>query len=149
MKNEWFKVCLVHVFKQQFSVFKQYYMYFHILFYSLIFPHMFLDNKFSVFKCMYQTPPYTFIITALWSVKFGLIPHVFYYYIMNMFIIAWYKILNYFFFFFPFFFFFSEKILNYLNVHEKNKMHGKVPWARNGSLWWYNTWAERHSITLG
>ena len=44
---------LVHHFKQQFLVFKQYYMYFHILFY----PHMFSNNKTYVFKCMYQTPP--------------------------------------------------------------------------------------------
>ena len=38
--------CLVCVFKQQFSVFKQYFMYFNTLFHSHVFPQMFLNNNF-------------------------------------------------------------------------------------------------------
>ena len=52
-----FKGCVVHHFKQPFSVFKQHYTYFHILFYPHVFPHIFSNNKKHVFKCMYQTIP--------------------------------------------------------------------------------------------
>ena len=38
-----------------FSVFKQHYTYFHILFHPHIFLHVFSNNKTHVFKYMYQT----------------------------------------------------------------------------------------------
>ena len=50
-----FRGCLIDNFKQQFSVFKQHYMYFHTLFYSRISTHVF-KQQFSIFKYMYQTP---------------------------------------------------------------------------------------------
>ena len=37
---EWLRVCLIHVFKHMFSVFKQYYTYFHTFFH----PHVFSKN---------------------------------------------------------------------------------------------------------
>ena len=49
--------CLVHPLKHIFSVFKQHYTYFHLLFHLHVFLYMFLNNKTHVFKCMYQTPP--------------------------------------------------------------------------------------------
>ena len=49
--------CLLHHFKQQFLVFKQYYTYFHTLFYPHISLHKFSNNKTHVFKCIHQTPP--------------------------------------------------------------------------------------------
>ena len=52
-----FRGCVVHHFKQPFSVFKQHYTYFQILFYPHVFPHIFSNNKKHVFKCMYQTIP--------------------------------------------------------------------------------------------
>ena len=39
--------CLVFVFKQKFSVFKQYYTYFHIFFHPHIFLQIFLNNNFQ------------------------------------------------------------------------------------------------------
>ena len=39
--------CLVHIFKQQFLVFKQHYTYFYTFFHPHIFPHMFSDNNFQ------------------------------------------------------------------------------------------------------
>ena len=60
-KNEnsfWSKlrVCLVSVFKQQFSVFKQYFTYFHTLFHPHIFPQKFLNNNFQFLNtCTKQT----------------------------------------------------------------------------------------------
>ena len=48
--------CFVYHFNQQFSVFKQYYKYFHTSFHPHVFLHMFSNNKIHVFKCMYQTP---------------------------------------------------------------------------------------------
>ena len=47
---------LVCVFKQQFSVFKQYYMYFHTFSLIRISTNVF-KQQFSVFKHMYQTGP--------------------------------------------------------------------------------------------
>ena len=37
--------CFVCIFKQQFSVFKQHYTYFHTLFHPHVFLHMFLNNN--------------------------------------------------------------------------------------------------------
>ena len=45
MKGE-ISECLVSVFKQQFSVFKQHFMYFYTLFHLHIFPQKFLNNNF-------------------------------------------------------------------------------------------------------
>ena len=39
--------CLVHVFKQQFSVFKQHYTYFYTCFYLHVFLHIFSNNNFQ------------------------------------------------------------------------------------------------------
>ena len=39
--------CLVYVFKQQFSVFKQYFTHFNALFHPHVFPQMFLNNNFQ------------------------------------------------------------------------------------------------------
>ena len=47
--------CLVHVFKQPFLIFEQYYIYFHTLSQTRIFIHVF-KQQFLVFKYMYQTP---------------------------------------------------------------------------------------------
>ena len=43
---------LVHPLKHMFSIFKLHYTYFYTLFHQHVFPHIF-----SVFKCIYQTPP--------------------------------------------------------------------------------------------
>ena len=55
-QNAFVKAYLVWQLKHMFSVFKQYYTYFHTLFYSHVFPHMFSNNKIHVFKYIYQTP---------------------------------------------------------------------------------------------
>ena len=58
--------CLVYVFKQSFSVFKQYFKYFHILFHSHVFPQVFSNNNFqflntctkrdlTLAECLHQT----------------------------------------------------------------------------------------------
>ena len=60
MSDEWWKLsdekwlakqalrgCLVSVFKQQFLVFKQHFMYFNTLFHPHIFPQKFLNNNFQ------------------------------------------------------------------------------------------------------
>ena len=39
--------CLVYVFKQQFSVFKQHFTYFNALFHPHVFPQIFLNNNFQ------------------------------------------------------------------------------------------------------
>ena len=47
-KTEWrLRGCLVYVFKQPFSVFKQHFMYFNTLFYPHVFPQIFLNNNFQ------------------------------------------------------------------------------------------------------
>ena len=42
------KGCLVCIFKQPFSVFKQHFRYFHTFFHPHVFPPMFLNNNFQV-----------------------------------------------------------------------------------------------------
>ena len=39
--------CLVYIFKQQFSVFKQHFTHFNALFHPHVFPQMFLNNNFQ------------------------------------------------------------------------------------------------------
>ena len=39
--------CLICVFKQPFSVFKQHFMHFHTFFHSHVFPQMFSNNNFQ------------------------------------------------------------------------------------------------------
>ena len=39
--------CLVYIFKQQFSVFKQHFTHFNTLFHPHVFPQMFLNNNFQ------------------------------------------------------------------------------------------------------
>ena len=46
-KKDGVRGCLVCVFKQQFSVFKQYFIHFYILFYPHVFPQMFTNNNFQ------------------------------------------------------------------------------------------------------
>ena len=50
--------CLVDVFKQQFSVFKQYYIFFHTFFHSHVFPHMFSNNNFQFLSACTKHPNY-------------------------------------------------------------------------------------------
>ena len=58
--------CLVYVFKQSFSVFKQYFTYFHILFHPQVFSQVFSNNNFqflntctkwdlTLAECLHQT----------------------------------------------------------------------------------------------
>ena len=42
-----YRGCLVYVFKQQFSVFKQHFTHFNALFHPHVFPQMFLNNNFQ------------------------------------------------------------------------------------------------------
>ena len=46
-KTQLVKGCLVSVSKQQFSIFKQYFKYFHTFFHSHVFPQKFLNNNFQ------------------------------------------------------------------------------------------------------
>ena len=66
-KNLSFRGCLVCVFKQPFSVFKQHFTYFNTLFHPHVFPQIFLNNNFqflnthtkralSILDCLEQTP---------------------------------------------------------------------------------------------
>ena len=48
--------CLVDIFKQQFSVFKQYYTYFYTLFHSHVFLHMFSNNNFQFLSACTKHP---------------------------------------------------------------------------------------------
>ena len=50
--------CLVGVFKQQFSVFKQYFTHFHTLFHPQVFPQIFSNNNFQFLN--------TYTKRALW-----------------------------------------------------------------------------------
>ena len=56
-------LCLVCVFKQSFSVFKQHFTYFNTLFHPHVFLQIFLNNNFH-FLNTYQTGSYTFIVSA-------------------------------------------------------------------------------------
>ena len=66
MKKWFFKKLrgyLVCVFKQQFSVFKQYYIYFHTFLFTRISTHVF-KQQFLVFKHIYQTGPKCLVKTV-------------------------------------------------------------------------------------
>ena len=43
----WLRGCLVYIFKQQFSVFKQHFTHFNALFHPHVFPQIFLNNNFQ------------------------------------------------------------------------------------------------------
>ena len=55
-----FRGCLVCDFKQQFSVFKQHFTHFNILFYPHVFPQIFLNNNFQ-FLNTYTKRPLSFL----------------------------------------------------------------------------------------
>ena len=66
--------CLVCVFKQQFSVFKQYFTYFYILFHSHVFPQMISNNNVQFLnKHTKQTLNNSKIIRFLWVGLIGLL----------------------------------------------------------------------------
>ena len=66
--------CLVCVFKQQFSVFKQYFTYFYILFHSHVLPQIFSNNNFQFLNThTKQTPNNSKIIRFLWVGLIGLL----------------------------------------------------------------------------
>ena len=59
--------CLVSV-KQQFSVFKQYFTYFHILFYPHVFPQKFLNNNFQFLNTCTKRAPSLLILHEIFRI---------------------------------------------------------------------------------
>ena len=51
-----FRGCLVYIFKQQFSVFKQYFTHFNALFHPHVFPQIFLNNNFQFLNTYTKRP---------------------------------------------------------------------------------------------